>query len=83
LLSEALLPGTAIRSRESDLFSSGRIHIQGVSKRDAKRISVCRTKKVMVDWRKLLNKGIHYLVCSPNIIRVSKSRGMRWTGHVT
>jgi hypothetical protein len=34
------------------------------------------------EWRKLHNKELHHLYCSPNIVRVIKSRGMRWAGHV-
>jgi hypothetical protein len=33
-------------------------------------------------WRKLHNEEIHYLYCSPNIIKMIKSRRIRWTGHV-
>jgi hypothetical protein len=32
-------------------------------------------------WRKLHNDELHSLYSSPNIIRVSKSRRMRWAGH--
>jgi hypothetical protein len=34
-------------------------------------------------WRKLHNDEIHSLYSSPNIVRVIKSKRMRWTGHVT
>jgi hypothetical protein len=34
------------------------------------------------DWRKLHNEELNNLYSSPNIIRVSKSRRMRWAGHV-
>jgi hypothetical protein len=34
------------------------------------------------DWRKLLNEELHNLYSSPNIIRMIKSRRMRWKGHV-
>ena len=34
------------------------------------------------EWRKLHNEGLNDLYCSPNIVRVIKSRRMRWAGHV-
>jgi hypothetical protein len=33
-------------------------------------------------WRKLHNDELHSMYSSPNIVRVIKSRGMRWAGHV-
>jgi hypothetical protein len=33
-------------------------------------------------WRKLHNDELHILYSSPNIVRVIKSRRMRWAGHV-
>jgi hypothetical protein len=33
-------------------------------------------------WRKLHNDELHYLYSSLNIVRVIKSRKMRWAGHV-
>jgi hypothetical protein len=37
---------------------------------------------VIGGWRKLHNEELHNLYCSPNIIRIIKSRRMRWAGHV-
>jgi hypothetical protein len=34
-------------------------------------------------WRKLHNEELHNLYSSPSIIRIIKSRRMRWAGHVT
>ena len=34
------------------------------------------------EWRKLHNDELHALYSSPNIIRNSKSRRLRWAGHV-
>ena len=34
------------------------------------------------EWRKLHNEELNSLYSSPNIVRVIKSRIMRWTGHV-
>jgi hypothetical protein len=33
-------------------------------------------------WRKLHNDELHVLYSSPNIVRMIKSRRMRWAGHV-
>jgi hypothetical protein len=37
---------------------------------------------VMGGWRKLHNEELHNLYSSPSIIRIIKSRRMRWAGHV-
>ena len=34
------------------------------------------------EWRKLHNEELHSLYRSPNILRVIKSRRLRWAGHV-
>jgi hypothetical protein len=34
------------------------------------------------EWRRPHNEGLNDLYSSPNIIRVIKSRRMRWAGHV-
>jgi hypothetical protein len=34
------------------------------------------------EWRQLHNEELHDLYCSPTIVRIIKSRGMRWAGHV-
>jgi hypothetical protein len=33
-------------------------------------------------WRKLHNDELHSLYSSPNIVRVTKPRKLRWAGHV-
>jgi hypothetical protein len=37
---------------------------------------------VMGGWRKLHDEELHNLYSSPSIIRIIKSRRMRWAGHV-
>ena len=34
------------------------------------------------EWSRLLNEELHTWYCSPNIVRVIRSRRPRWTGHV-
>ena len=38
--------------------------------------------EITEEWRKLHKDELNDLYCSPNIIRVIKSRRMRWVGHV-
>jgi hypothetical protein len=40
------------------------------------------TDEVIRGWRKLHNKELHNFYCSPSIIRMIKSRRMRWAGHL-
>jgi hypothetical protein len=39
-------------------------------------------REVDASWRKLHSNELHSLYSSPNIVRVIKSRRMRWVGHV-
>ena len=47
-----------------------------------RRIFGPRRDKVTGEWRRLHNEELNDLYCSPNIVRVIKSRRMRWAGHV-
>jgi hypothetical protein len=47
-----------------------------------RRICGPKRDEVTGEWRKLHNKELHDLYCSPSIIRIIKSRRMRWAGHV-
>ena len=41
-----------------------------------------RRDEVTGEWRRLHNEELNGLYSSPNIVRVIKSRRMRWDGHV-
>jgi hypothetical protein len=59
--------------------------------REEHRLRVCEKRvlrgifgpkrdEVIGGWRKLHNEELYNLYCSPNIIRITKSRKMGWTG---
>ena len=47
-----------------------------------RRIFGPRRDEVTGEWRRLHNEELNDLYFSPNIMRVIKSRRMRWAGHV-
>jgi hypothetical protein len=51
-------------------------------KRVLRRIFGPRREKVTGEWRKLHNEELNDLYSTPNIVRVIKSRRMRWAGSV-
>ena len=50
--------------------------------RELRRTFGPKRDEVTREWRKLHNEEINDLYRSPNIVRVIKSRRMRWAGHV-
>ena len=46
------------------------------------RIFGPRRDEVTGEWRRLNKEELNDFYCSPNIVRVIKSRSMRWAGHV-
>jgi hypothetical protein len=51
-------------------------------KRVLRRIFGLKGDVVTAKWRKLLNEELLDLCSSPSIIRIIKSRRLRWAGHV-
>jgi hypothetical protein len=47
-----------------------------------RRIFGPKREKVGGGWRRIHNEELHNFYASPNIIKVIKSRRMRWTGNV-
>ena len=47
-----------------------------------RRIFGPKRDEVTVEWNKLHNEELSDLYCSRNIVRVIKSRRIRWAGHV-
>jgi hypothetical protein len=56
--------------------------IEGVKNRVVRRVFGPKSDEVAGGWRELHNEELHNLYSSPSIIRVIKSRIMRWVGHV-
>ena len=47
-----------------------------------RRIFGPRRNEATGEWRRLHDEELNDLYCSPNIVRVIKSKRMRWAGHV-
>jgi hypothetical protein len=50
--------------------------------REMRRIFEPKREEVAKGWRRLHNEELHNLYASPNVIRVIKSRSIRWAGPV-
>jgi len=57
-------------------------HRLGVFENRVLKIFGSKRDEIIREWRKLHNKELNDLYSSPNIVRVMKSRRMRWVGHV-
>jgi hypothetical protein len=50
--------------------------------RALRRIFGPKRNKMTGGWRRVHNEDLHNLYASPDILRMIKSRRMRWAGHV-
>jgi hypothetical protein len=58
------------------------IRLRVFENRVLRRIFGPKGDEVTGGWRKLHNEELHNLYSSPSIIRMIKSRRVRWAGHV-
>jgi hypothetical protein len=58
------------------------LRLRVFANRVLRRIFGTKRDEVTGNWRKLHNEELNDLYCSPNIVRVIKSRRMRLAGHV-
>jgi len=74
-------------------YSVGRAYTWSLTLREERRLKLFENRvlrkvfgpkrdEVTGEWRKLHNEELNYLYSLPNIVRVVKSRRMRWAGHV-
>jgi hypothetical protein len=56
--------------------------LRAFANRVLRRIFGPKRDEVTGGWRKLHNEELHNLYSSPSIVRIIKSRRMRWAGHV-
>jgi hypothetical protein len=71
------------RCPQRNIPEDGILHrLRVFENRVLKRIFGTKRDEVTGGWRKLHNEELHDLYCSASIIRIIKSRRMRWAGHV-
>jgi hypothetical protein len=63
-------------------YTKGEHRLRMFENRVLWRIFWLTREEVAGGWRRLHNEELHTLYGSPNIIRMTKSRRMRWVGHV-
>jgi len=68
-----------LKSRKSKVVHNG---VGVFENRVLRRIFGPKRVEVTGEWRKLHNEELNDLYSSPNMVRVIKSRRMRWAGHV-
>jgi hypothetical protein len=77
-----ILPVVLYRCETWSLTLREECRLRVFENRVLRRIFEPKRDEVTGEWRRLHNKKLYALYSSPNIIRVIKSRRLRWAGHV-
>jgi hypothetical protein len=78
---KAIILSVVLYGRETWFLTLREEHRLGVFENRVLRIMLGpKWEEVVADWRRLQNEKLRKLYTSPNIIRVIKSRKMRWAG---
>jgi hypothetical protein len=77
-----ILPVILYGCKTWSLISRGYHRLRVFENRVPRSIFGPKRDKVTGGWRKLYNEELRNLYSSPGIIRMLRSRNMRWTGHV-
>jgi hypothetical protein len=77
-----ILPVVLYGCETWSLTSKEKHRLRVFENRVLRRIFGPKRDEVTGEWRKLHNKELHNLYSSPSIIRIIKSRWMRWAGHI-
>jgi hypothetical protein len=77
-----ILPAVLYECKTLYLTSKEEHRLRAFENRVLRRIFGQKRDEVTGGWRKLHNEELHNLYSSPSIIRVIKSRRMRWTKNV-
>jgi hypothetical protein len=77
-----ILPAILYGCETWSLTLSGACRLSVFENRVLRKIFGAERDEVKGEWRNLHNDELIDLYCSPNIVRVIKSRRMRWAGHV-
>jgi hypothetical protein len=59
------------------------LHLKNQTVNVLRRILGPKMDEVTGEWRKMHNEELRDLYSSPRIIRIIKSKRMRWAGHAT